>query len=77
MSRADDCYDNAMAENCSATLKAELIDARTWPTRAAARMAIFAWLEVGYNRQRHHSALNYQPPGTFEENVSLLPRIAA
>ena len=46
MSWAGECRDNAMAESFFATLKAELVDARTWPTRAAARLAIFEWLEV-------------------------------
>ena len=27
-----------------------LIDARPWPTRRAARQAIFEWLEIFYNR---------------------------
>jgi putative transposase len=60
MSRAGECLDNAMAESFFSTLKAELVEARHWPTRAAARLAIFAWLEVWYNRQRRHSALAYR-----------------
>jgi transposase InsO family protein len=71
MSRSGDCLDNAMAESFFATLKAELIDAQVWPTRAAARTAIFEWLEVFYNRQRAHSALAYQPPAIFEEVLLL------
>ena len=66
-----------MAESFFATLKAEVGDARLWPTQAAARQAIFEWLEVWYNRQRRHSALGYQPPATFEEDVLLLSRSAA
>ena len=77
MSRSGDCLDNAVAESFFATLKAELGDARTWPTRAAARLAIFEWIEVWYNRQRRHSALAYQPPVAFEENVLLLSSLAA
>jgi transposase InsO family protein len=57
MRRGGDCLGNAMAERCFATLKAELVDRHHWVTRAAARTAIFAWLEVFYNRQRAHSAL--------------------
>jgi len=71
MSRSGDCLDNAMAESFFATLKAELIDTRHWPTRAAAQTAIFEWLEVFYNRQRCHSALNYHAPATFEEMLLL------
>ena len=72
MSRSGDCYDNAMAESFFATLKAELADAGTWPTRAAARTAIFEWLEVWYNRQRCHSALAYRAPVAHEEQHLLL-----
>ncbi len=66
MSRAGDCYDNAMAESFFATLKAELIDTRPWPTRRAARQAIFAWIEAFYNRRRYHSALGYRSPAAYE-----------
>ena len=66
MSRTGDCYDNAMAESFFATLKAELIETRPWPTRRAARQAIFAWSAVCYNRRRLHSALGYRSPATYE-----------
>ena len=72
MSRAGECLDNAMAESFFATLKAELIDPQAWPTRAAARTAIFAWIEVWYNRQRRHSALAYRAPVAHEEQQLLL-----
>lgn len=77
MSRSGNCLDNAMAERCFATPKAELIDRQLWPSRAAARTAVFEWLEVWYNRRRRHSALAYQPPVTFEEDVLLLSSLAA
>ena len=76
MSRAGDCYDNAMAESFFATLKAELIDTRPWPTRRAARQAIFEWIEVWYNRQWSHSALGYQSPGAFEQALEKEVRVA-
>ncbi len=66
MSRSGDCYDNAMAESFFATLKAEALDGRPWPTRRAARQAIFEWLEIFYNRQRLHSALGFRSPVAFE-----------
>jgi transposase InsO family protein len=71
MSRSGDCLDNAMAESFFATLKAELCDRRVWATRAAARTALFEWIEVFYNRQRAHSALAFQPPAMFEEVLLL------
>jgi len=76
MSRAGDCYDNAMAESFFATLKAELVDTRPWPTRQAARQAIFAWIEVFYNRQRLHSALGYRSPVAFERELAKEVRAA-
>jgi putative transposase len=77
MSRSGTCLDNAMAESFFATLKAEIGDAPLWPNRAAARTAIFEWIEAFYNRQRRHSALAYQPPVAFEEDVLLLSCPAA
>ena len=77
MSRAGECLDNAVAESFFATLKAELVDARTWPTRAAARTAIFEWIEVWYNRQRRHSTLGYRTPVAHERQVLLLSNHAA
>ena len=59
-----------MAERFFATLKAELIDARSWPTHRAARQAIFAWLEVFHNRQRLHSALGFLSPVAFEQTLA-------
>jgi putative transposase len=66
MGRVGDCYDNAVAESFFATLKGELLDRAVWPTRAAARLAIFEYLEVWYNRQRRHSTLGYRSPTAFE-----------
>jgi len=77
MSRSGQCLDNAMAESFFATLKSELTAIQPWPTRAAARTAIFAWIVVFYNRQRHHSALAYRPPAAFEEELLLLSDHAA
>jgi transposase InsO family protein len=46
MSGRGDCYDNAMMESFWATLKKELIHLQDYPTRAAARQAIFEYIEV-------------------------------
>ncbi len=54
-----------------------LVDTRPWPTRAAARQAIFEWLEVWYNRQRRHSTLGYRHPVAYEEEHLLLSDRAA
>lgn len=65
MSDVGRCYDNAMQESFWGTLKTECAD-RPFPSRAAARQAIFAYIEIWYNRQRRHSALGYLSPCAFE-----------
>ena len=57
-----DAYDNAMCESFFATLECELLDRRKFQTKAAARMAIFQFIEGWYNPGRRHSALGYQSP---------------
>lgn len=61
-----DCFDNAVVESFFASLKIELVDRQVWPTRNAARLAIFEYVEVWYNRQRRHSTLGYLTPTEFE-----------
>jgi len=61
-----DCFDNAVAEAFFATIKVELLHRQTWPTRAAAQLAIFEFIEVWYNRQRRHSTLGYATPLEYE-----------
>ncbi len=71
MSRRGNCYDNAVAESFFATLKWELLERQQWSTRAAARTAIFEYIEIWYNRQRRHSTLGYQSPWQFEQGLRL------
>jgi transposase InsO family protein len=70
MSDAGRCYDNAIQESFWGTLKTECAD-RPFASRAAARRAIFDYIEVWYNRQRRHSALGYLSPAVFEQWHSL------
>ena len=66
MSRRGNCYDNAVVESFFGTLKTELIHHHTYPTRNQARLALFEYLEVFYNRKRRHSALGYRSPAEYE-----------
>jgi len=66
LSRPRQCWDNAVAESFFATLKTELAYRQSWPTRAAARGAVFEYIEVFYNRRRLHSSLGYRPPVEYE-----------
>jgi putative transposase len=70
MSRKACCYDNAAMESFWSTLKQELIYRRCFKTRAAARQAIFDFIEAFYNRQRLHSSLNYLCPVDFENQTN-------
>ena len=60
-------YDNAMAESFFATLECELLDRRCFPAQAAARIAVFRYLEGWYNPHRRHSALGNQSPNRYEQ----------
>lgn len=65
MSRAGNCWDNAAMESFFATLKAELPLA-VFSSHAAARSAVFEYIECFYNRQRRHSTLAYMSPVEYE-----------
>ena len=65
MSRTGDPWDNAVVESFFATLKTEA-DHATWPSRAAARTEIGAFIEGWYNRRRRHTALGALSPVDFE-----------
>ncbi len=67
MSRKANCWDNAPAESFFATLKKELVHHETYATREAARVSLFDYIEVFYNRERRHSALGYVSPLAFAE----------
>ena len=66
MSRCANPYDNALAESFVATLKTECFGDSIPPTRAAARLMAFDYIESFYNRRRRHSALGYLSPTEFE-----------
>ena len=68
MSRKGNCWDNAVAESFFKTFKSELVNHIDFPTRAAARLATFEYIEGWYNRQRRHSSLNYQTPAQRESH---------
>ncbi len=70
MGSIGDCYDNAMCESFFATLECELLDRRTFATKAEARMACFEFIERWYNPSRRHSALRYQSPATYERKAA-------
>ena len=66
MSRLANPYDNTKAESFMKTLKQEEVDGSDYRDSSHARRAIEHFLKDVYNRQRLHSALDYQPPAEFE-----------
>ncbi len=76
MGSVGDAYDNAMAESFVSTLKCELIHRSVWRTREAARLAIFEYIEVFYNRSRLHSSIGYLSPAEFESSTMTEARAA-
>ncbi|MGW3668933.1 integrase core domain-containing protein [Streptomyces sp. NPDC005141] len=64
--RIGQCWDNALAESFFATIKRELLDTSSWPSRAAARTAIFDFIEGWYNLRRLRSSLGYRSPADYE-----------
>ena len=66
MSRKGNCWDNAVSESFFHTLKTELIHQQTFHSREEAKLAVFEYIEVFYNRERLHSANGYISPVDFE-----------
>ena len=72
MGSVGDAYDNAMCESFFATLECELLDRHRFPTQAAARLAVFEYIEGWYNPHRRHSALDYRSPINYERSQQAL-----
>jgi len=70
MSGKGNCYDNAAVETFFKTIKAELIWRHRWPTRRAAELAIFNYINGFYNARRKHSALGWKSPLAFEAKAA-------
>jgi len=66
MSRKGNCYDNATMESFWSTLKLELIYRRQFEGAHQLSGALFDYIEIFYNRQRLHSALDYRTPEEVE-----------
>lgn len=69
MSRKGNCWDNAPMESFFKTLKVERVYQLHYDTRAQARLDIVNWIEGFYNRERMHSAINYQIPDAAESSL--------
>jgi putative transposase len=70
MSRRGNCLDNAPMESFFGSLKTELVHRTTFPTREAAKRAIFEYVEAFYNRRRRHSGLGFLTPAQAYEQMA-------
>lgn len=77
MSRAGNCYDNAVSETFHDKLKQELIYRRTWPTRRSVTLAVIEYVEQFYNSRRLHSSLDFLSPNQFEQQHAATMEVAA
>lgn len=71
MSRKGNCYDNAVMESFFHTLKSELISFENFQTRDEAKMKVFDYIAIFYNRQRSHSTIGYCSPFEFENDLKI------
>ena len=69
MSRKGNCYDNAVVESWFKTLKAEL--RVRFDNHAHAKDELFDYIEIFYNQQRRHSALDYVSPAEYERAAAM------
>jgi len=60
----------AMMESFFSSLKKELFYLMTFHSKDQARRAIFEYIEIFYNRQRRHSALNYKSPLEYYKDAT-------
>lgn len=65
MGRPGSALDNAVIESFHSTLEFELRSLEDFPTRAAARTRVAAWIDE-YNTIRRHSAIGMISPAAFE-----------
>ena len=67
MGSVGDPWDNAVAETFFASLEKELLRRERFPTREAARMRLFWYIECFYNTRRRHSGLGGISPQAYEQ----------
>ena len=66
MGRVASAVDNSMMESFFGTLQLELLDRRSWTTRAELASAIFEWIEGWYNPRRRHTSIGDLSPVEYE-----------
>ncbi len=71
MSAIGYCFDNAAMESFWSTLKTEALpETGIFQTRQEAKLCLFEYIEIDYNKKRLHSALDYMSPDDFEAKLN-------
>jgi transposase InsO family protein len=70
MGRVASAVDNSMMESFFGTLQRELLDRRSWTTRAELASAIFEWIEGWYNPHRRHTSIGDLSPVDYERRAT-------
>jgi putative transposase len=66
-------YDNAAMESFFGSLKAELMpEGKGFNTQEEAKLKVFEYIEVYYNKKRLHSTLGYMSPNEYEHKTEAL-----
>jgi putative transposase len=67
MSHKGNCWDNAAMESFFGSLKEECVASTIYSSHEEARLELFTYLEIYYNRIRRHSTLGYVSPISYEQ----------
>lgn len=77
MGRVGAAGDNAAMESFFSLLQKNVLNRRSWATRAELRIAIVTWIERTYHRRRRQAALGRLTPIEFETMMNLPLALAA
>ena len=76
MSRTGCCYDNAAMERFFWSLKHEWTNHERYADLADARLSVFKYIDLFYNRKRIHQALGYVSPEQYEADHAPATKVA-
>lgn len=71
MSRKGNCWDNAVAESFFKSIKTECTNHINFNSNEHAKLEIFKYIEIWYNRKRRHSSLGYATPLEMEKLINI------
>ncbi|WP_410529968.1 IS3 family transposase [Wolbachia endosymbiont (group A) of Ischnus inquisitorius] len=62
MSHKGCCYDNSVVESFFSSLKREILIDTSQHSAQQTRTAIFEYIEIFYNKQRHYYSISHNSP---------------